>query len=124
LQKTILIVLTLVLAVAVSGCAGLGGSKAEKISATDNQFTPNSKSVKQNTEMTWTNNGDAAHTVTIHKVNDPVTTTKKDTEIAKGTSTTYKFEETGTYHVYCKYHSGGTAGSFGNGMVMTVTVTA
>lgn len=124
MRGTLALLLTLALAISLSGCTGMGSSAAVKVSATDNQFNPNSKSIKQNTEMTWTNDGNNRHSITIHKVGDAVTTTKIDRDIEKGTSTTYKFEETGTYHVYCKYHSGGTAGSFGDGMVMTVTVTA
>jgi plastocyanin len=118
--RALVLLSSLVLAIAASGC--MGG--ATKVSATDNAFTPNSANAKQNEEFSWKNDGENLHSVTIHKVGDPVTTTKKDTDIAKGTSTAYKFEETGTYHVYCKYHSGGAAGQFGSGMVMTVTVAA
>lgn len=109
----------ILLAIATSGCTGAAGTT---ISAGDNMFTPNSANAKQNDEFSWKNDGNNLHSVTIHKVGDPLTTTKKDTDIAKATSTSYKFEETGTYHVYCKYHSGGATGQFGSGMVMTVTV--
>lgn len=104
-----------------SGCTMGGG---ETVSAKDNMYEPNTLSVKQNDEVTWKNDGNNRHTVTIHKVGDPVTTTKKDTEIPSGSSTSYKFEETGTFHVYCTLHSAGKTGQFGNGMVMTVTVAA
>jgi len=101
---------------------GTGTSGGKTVSATDSQFTPNSLSVKQNDKVTWTNDGSAMHSVTIHKAGDAVTVTKKDSDIAKGTSTDFTFQETGTFHVYCKYHSGGATGSFSNGMVMTITV--
>lgn len=120
-MKALVLLTICALVTSFSGCTMGGG---EKVSAKDNMFEPNTLSIKQNTEVTWTNDGNNAHAVAIHKVPDPVTTTKKNDELPKGTSTSYKFEETGTFHVYCKYHSGGAAGSFSNGMVMTVTVTA
>ena len=106
-----------------SGCTMLGGG-GQTVAAKDNMFEPNTLSIKQNDEVTWNNEGSNRHTVTIHKVGDPVTTTKKDTEIAAGSGTSYKFEETGTFHVYCTLHSAGKTGSFSSGMVMTVTVAA
>lgn len=109
-----------IMVTAFSGCMGLGAS--EKVSATDNQFTPNSLTLKQNGVTEWKNDGSNRHSITIHKVGDPVTQTKKDTDITAGTNTDHKFQETGTYHVYCKYHSSGAAGQFSNGMVMTITV--
>lgn len=108
----------LVLAFSFAGCMG----KTKTVSATDSQFTPNSLSISQNDKVKWTNDGTMRHNVGIHKVGEPATTTKKDTDIEKGTSTDYKFEETGTFHVFCKYHSSGAAGTYNTGMVMTVTV--
>ncbi|MBI2077545.1 MAG: hypothetical protein HYT80_04115, partial [Euryarchaeota archaeon] len=61
------------------------------------------------------------HSITIHKVGE--SGTKKDNNIEKGSSTNFKFEQTGTFHVYCKYHCTGCAtGTYSTGMVQTVTV--
>lgn len=110
-----------VLATVVSGCMG---GDATSVSAKDDKFEPNSLSITENDKVKWTNDGARLHSVTIHKVGDPATQTKKDTDIAKGTSTEFSFTEDGTFHVYCKYHSAGATGTFDNGMVMTVTVKA
>lgn len=122
-MRTFVILCGLLFLVATSGCM-IGDQRKEQVSATENQFTPNSLSIDQNVEVVWKNNGQQVHSVTIHKAGDPPTTTKLDRDITSGTETSYKFEETGTFHVYCKYHSGGATGQFTTGMVMTVTVTA
>lgn len=107
----------------LSGCAS-GEAAAKDVRAKDDKFEPNSVNLNENERIKWTNDGQNLHSVTIHKVGDAATQTKKDTDIAAGTSTEFTFSEDGTFHVYCKYHSGGTAGQFSNGMVMTVTVKA
>lgn len=109
--------------VLLAGCTS-GGEAAKDVRAKDDKFEPNSVSLNENEKIKWTNDGANLHSVTIHKVGDAVTQTKKDTDIAAGTSTEFTFSEDGTFHVYCKYHSGGSAGTFNNGMVMTVTVKA
>jgi plastocyanin len=121
MRTATVLLITLVLGTFMSGCTMMGGG-SKTVSATDNQFSPNTLSIKQNTQVTWKNDGSNTHSVTIHKVGDGSATTKKDTDIQKGTSTNFKFEETGTFHVFCKYHSAGSAGQYGTGMVMTVTV--
>ena len=113
------LVMGFVLSVAISGC--MGGTKGStSVSAKDNQFDPNSLSLKQNDMINVKNTGANLHSVTVHKVGDTVTTTKRDTDIQPNASTEYKFEETGTFHVYCKYHT--PPGQFSTGMVLTVTV--
>lgn len=106
----------------LSGCSTQRVTGPEEVHANDNQFDPVSLKVKENDKVKWTNHGQNTHSVVIHKAGDSITTLKKDTDLAVGTSTEYTFAEEGTYHVYCKYHSGGTTGNFGTGMVMTVTV--
>ena len=123
-MRTLVILCRLLFLVASSGCTMIGDQRKEQVSATENQFTPNSLSIDQNVEVNWKNDGQQVHSVTIHKAGDPLTSTKKNTDITSGTETSYKFEETGTFHVYCKYHSGGSTGQFTSGMVMTITVTA
>lgn len=118
--RILLVTASLATFVALSGCTD--GKSGNTVSATDNQFTPNTMTVKEDTAVSFKNDGNVLHSVTVHKVGDPATQTKKDTDIAKDASTTYEFPDAGTYHVYCKYHSGGAAGNFGTGMVMTVTV--
>lgn len=105
----------------LAGCTSDSGV-AKDVRAKDNKFEPNSVSLNENEKIKWTNDGQNTHSVTIHKVGDAVTQTKKDTDITKGTSTEFTFSEDGEFHVYCKYHSGGSAGTFDNGMVMKVTV--
>lgn len=122
-MKALVLLTICALMTSFSGCTMLGGGDMT-IAAKDNMFEPNTASIKQNDVVTWKNEGSNRHTVTIHKGGDALTTTKKDTEIAAGSSTEYKFEETGTFHVYCTLHSAGKTGQFTNGMVMTVTVTA
>jgi plastocyanin len=119
----------LVAFVGLSGCTTKmgGGSDNEDglmsdVSATDNQFTPNSLNLKENQGITVKNDGNSLHSVTVHKAGDAATSTKKDADIAKGTSTDYTFDESGTFHVFCKYHSGGLTGDYSTGMVLTVTV--
>lgn len=106
----------------LSGCSTQRVTGPEEVHANDNQFDPVSLKVKENDKVKWTNHGQNTHTVTIHKVGDPITTLKKDTTLDVGASTEYTFPEEGTYHVYCKYHSQGSTGMFSSGMVMTVTV--
>jgi len=118
------LLIAIVVALTLSGCTmNDKGQATTAVAAKDNQFEPNTLSLKENAKITVKNEGDNLHSVTVHKAGDPATQTKKDTDIAKGTSTEYTFDESGTFHVYCKYHSGGAAGSFGSGMVLTVTVT-
>jgi len=124
MRLTPIFVPILFVTVVLSGCSTQTVTGSEKVKAQDNQFSPNSLSIVENDKVEWTNDGQNLHSITIHKVGDPVTTTKKDTDIAKGTSTDFAFTEDGTFHVYCKYHSGGSAGNFDNGMVMTITVKA
>jgi plastocyanin len=113
----------LLIAFVLAGCSH-GGQPAAgpDVEARDNRYEPNSLTVSQNDRVTCENVGQNEHTVTIHKAGEPLTQTRKDTEISPGASTDYRFEETGTYHVYCRYHSAGTAGDFEDGMVLTITV--
>jgi plastocyanin len=47
-----------------TGTAGGGGGDATEISIGDNFFEPQSASVRAGTTITWTNDGQVAHTVT------------------------------------------------------------
>lgn len=61
--------------------------------------------------------GDHPHTVTIHKVGDPLDTWVVDEDVTVGDEVRFTFEEATTYHVWCKRH-----GEMTSGMHLTVVV--
>lgn len=93
---------------------GSGGA-AETVEALDNRFDPEQVSVATGDTVEWVNQGDNPHTVTIRP--EGGSNTVHDKEIQPGETTTYTFQESGTFQVWCKYH-----GSPGQGMSMTVEV--
>jgi len=125
MTKTLTIAL-LTISLAFAGCTGNdddggddggNGADANHVRAEDNRFNPTSMTIDAGTEVHFENVGQNEHTVTIHKVPDPPTTTVKDDEIQPGEDTHYTFAEAGTYHAWCKYH-----GTMTTGMTMTITV--
>lgn len=88
----------------------------------DNLFTPTTLASAHPANVAWKNDGGARHSITIHQAGRAVTDHAKDTDLLAGASTDFTFAEAGTFHVYCKYHSSGSSGNFGSGMVMTITV--
>lgn len=139
-MRVALIAAALLVAAALSGCAGTsettvtvtktvtvtatGGQTttappppAPRIDLRDDSFSPNRTQVAPGTTVTLVNVGMHNHTVTIHYAPDPTTQTIKDTTLTPQTSTTHTFALPGTYHVWCKFH-----GTMTTGMAMVVTV--
>lgn len=83
----------------------------------DNAFSPTGPTMKAQTTMHFQNEGSNAHTVTIHKVGTPSDARLTDQQVDAGKGTDFKFNDAGTYHVWCKFH-----GQMTSGMAMIVTV--
>lgn len=110
----------LLLVLTLAGC-GSGGSSAAStdsgdqtagsttVTIDDMQFDPGEVSVAAGTEVTWTNDDDAPHTVTF---DDDSVASSDQLETGDSFSTT--FDEPGTYAYVCAIHPDMTA---------TVTVT-
>lgn len=123
------LVLALATAVALAGCTGGNqgygggtegsgggsGSVDATVEALDNRFDPEQLNVATNATVKWVNKGSNSHTVEIRP--EGGSDTVHSAVIAPGESTTYTFQDAGTYQVWCRYH-----GSPGGGMHMTVTV--
>lgn len=124
-MRRAILVVVLVATLALAGCAqnggdgsggdGGSGGPAETVAALDNRFDPEQVSVAAGDTVEWVNEGSNPHTVTIRPEGDSGTV--HDEEIQPGDETTYTFQESGTFQVWCKYH-----GSAGKGMAMTVEV--
>jgi plastocyanin len=105
------------LTLALAGCSGTS-STTSNTAAGDNQavsisefkFNPSTVNLNKGSSLTWTNEGSAKHSVSIHS---PAGAQVKDDDVAPGATTSYTFNDVGSYHVFCKYHSQ---------MVMSVTV--
>lgn len=100
------------------GDGGMGQGEtvvAANVSMTGSEYEPMQVQVSPGDTVRWTNEDPYEHTVTIREEN---TSQKlKDTNVPSGESTTFTFEEAGTYQVWCRYH-----GQPGSGMHMTVQV--
>jgi plastocyanin len=63
-------------------------------------FSPSAITVKKGTKVTWTNNDNTAHTVTENDgKNGP-----SAPEMAPGSSYSFTFSETGSFHYHCSLH--------------------
>lgn len=62
-------------------------------------FTPSAISVKVGTTVTWTNQDDVPHTVTIDNGDGP-----KSKNLSKGDTYSYTFSKAGTYSYHCEIH--------------------
>ena len=82
----------------------------------DDCFAGGNRTVPVGSTLMFMNEGARNHTVTIHWVGDPVTTTKVDQKLEPGHDLNFTFASAGTYHVWCKYH-----GQMTRGMAMVVT---
>lgn len=71
-------------------------TETNKVSMKDKKFLPESLSVKKGTSVTWTNDDNIEHTVTIDVGDGP-----KSEKIKPSQTYSYKFEEKGAYG----YHS-------------------
>lgn len=89
------------------------------INAIDNNFGPQTVTVKAGTKVTWTNSGKNVHN--IKPKGDPKATTwgVGDAGFGPGAQYSRVFDRPGTYVYYCSIHGTPKAGMFG-----TITVTA
>lgn len=101
---------------ALSGCSA--GSQAE-VKVGDDYFEPEDQHISVDSKLLFKVEDGAqhAHTVTIHKAGDPLTTLQLNETVSAGEDVDFKFEEGGTYHVWCMFH-----GTMTGGMHMLVTV--
>ncbi|MDQ4143368.1 MAG: plastocyanin/azurin family copper-binding protein [Actinomycetota bacterium] len=81
------------------------------VSAIDNEFDPAQIDVQAGTTVTWTNDGEAPHTVTASDGSFD------SGNLDPGQSYSVTFEEAGDFSYICEYHEG-------DGMVGAVTVAA
>lgn len=118
---------TLLALLAVALLAGCSGSTygttgttdtSKTVALRDNSFQDGNLTVATGTTITYRNEGNNPHTVTIHWVGDPLTTFKLDKTLQKGESVSYTFATAGTYHVFCQFH-----GTMTTGMATVVHVT-
>lgn len=115
-----LLAVVVLLTVPLAGCADDtpadgGTSGPVEVTAVDNAFDPEELSVEQGRTVEWTNEGENPHTVEIAPEGGGDTLHSE--EIDPGQSTSYTFEDTGSYDVWCRFH-----GQAGQGMAMTVFV--
>lgn len=89
----------------------------QMVSMVDNSFKDGNFDRSPGEQAMYMNQGENAHTVSIHWVGDPATTLKVDKTLQPGQTETYTFATAGTYHVFCKLH-----GTMTSGMTSTVTV--
>ncbi len=74
------------------------GSGGESVSVVDFAFEPSEITVSVGDTITWTNNGQAAHTVTFNEGPDCGT-------ISSGEAVSATFNASGTYPYICRFHS-------------------
>lgn len=65
------------------------------IHITRSTFSPDSLMVNVNNTVVWVNDDNITHNVSFNEV---------DSDIAAGGSFKFYFDNTGTYHYFCKYH--------------------
>jgi plastocyanin len=65
------------------------------IHITKSTFSPDSLMVNINNTVVWMNDDNIAHNVSFNEV---------DSDVAPGSSIRFYFDNTGTYHYFCKYH--------------------
>ncbi|HEX2066215.1 MAG TPA: cupredoxin domain-containing protein [Candidatus Thermoplasmatota archaeon] len=103
----------------LAGCTGPTSNGAGKrIDLHDNHFEDGNFTVAAGASVTYRNEGQRAHTVTIHWVGDPLTTYRLDETLPPGEEVSYTFPAAGTYHVFCRLH-----GTMTTGMASVVQVT-
>lgn len=92
------------------------------VKARDDFFEPATFALVAGATVTWKATERNAHTVTVQEPNAPPGTYLYDKVLNPGDSTNFAFTTSGTYDVFCRYHSSGAHGDFASGMVMKVTV--
>jgi len=87
----------------VSMTKGAAGGQA--CVAANNCFDPANVQVTPGTEVEWTNDDTASHTVTSGSPNDNVTGTVFDSSLVKaGGDFKFTFTDAGTYNYFCQVH--------------------
>lgn len=115
-------------ALLLAGCAGNDTSSDDRgdgsssptmkmVSMVDDSIKDGNFAIRTMDQAMYMNEGQRAHTVTVHKVGDSATTTKVDRTLQPDEVYTYTFDAPGTYHVYCRFH-----GTMNTGMTSTVEV--
>ncbi|MHB1262725.1 MAG: plastocyanin/azurin family copper-binding protein [Thermoplasmatota archaeon] len=99
------------------GPSQTGASGMKMVSMVDNSFKDGNFERAPGGQAMYMNEGQSAHTVSIHLVGEPATTLKVDKTLQPGQTETYTFATAGTYHVFCKIH-----GTMTSGMTSTVAV--
>lgn len=89
------------LAIVLAGCVDPDEPDADVV-ATDHEFTPDHLDVSAGDTVTWVNEGDAPHTVSIPEGQAYI----YDEEFESGERLEYTFDEPGEYRVVCTYHPG------------------
>lgn len=100
--------------VPLAGCAQDSGSAGPAVTLQESRFDPSQLGISRGETVTWRNSDAFEHTVTIR---GPSGGTVADEEVPAGETTAVRFDQEGTYEVWCRYH-----GSVGSGMHMTVDV--
>jgi plastocyanin len=88
----LLAAITVALAVSIGAASGSGHS----VTASNYHFTAKTITVHKGDKVTWTSVG-GKHSVTF-------TNGSLNHVIKKGHSTSKKFQQTGTFHYYCRFH--------------------
>ncbi len=112
----------------LAGCAGTGtasdddsdaspSSTMKMVSMVDDSIKNGNFAIRTMDQAMYMNEGQRAHTVTVHKVGDAETSFKVDRTLQPDEVYTYTFDARGTYHVYCRFH-----GTMTTGMTSTVEV--
>jgi len=110
---------------AMSDSVSAGVGNEVMVEMHDNTFGDN-QTIHAHDSIMFMNEGQKAHTVTIHYAGgpdgsppgDPLTQTRIDQTLQPQQTVTFRFDDVGTYHVWCKFH-----GAMTSGMHMVVTVT-
>jgi predicted secreted protein with PEFG-CTERM motif len=82
-----------------------GAASGQACVAANNCFDPANVQVTPGTEVEWTNDDTASHTVTSGQPSDNVTGTVFDSSLVKaGGDFKFTFTDAGTYNYYCQVH--------------------
>jgi plastocyanin len=122
------LLLALSIVMLLAGCTGStvtdttsaspGGATSRKVDLYDNRFEDGNLTLTKGATITYRNEGEHGHTVTVHWVGEPVTTLRLDKTLQPGETVDFTFKDAGTYHVWCRFH-----GMMTSGMATVVKVT-
>lgn len=107
-----LIALFVMLPLASCGGASSQAPRVVKVSIVDYDFSPKQIHIHPGDTVSWTNNGQTAHTVTADDNSFDSST------LQVGKSFTHTFSKAGRYPYYCQFHGG--AGGLGMAGVVIV----